>query len=576
MQRGIQKQQKVLWRLLIVSTSIAGLAWLLWPKSSSALISASGGEGWNAQQTVGVRLGKGVVKKDTRVTFSKGEVHEKAPIDELLTQAGEPVSISPDQSIGSYKSQVLFKVPGSIATDVNCNDGNHHRKPSICNVGIAVYNTDLEAWIPIKTSIEKGNILVADAPHYSEYKLIEAKTAPTTVDVAGRKLTYMLDALSTPWEFGKETVKSYLHLLKESFTGEFDKNKLKPCSQSPAEDYVIDFRNQGPGGKINGCVIRQKGVTKVLVANGWAFPVILRADTDRGVSADRFNQHELNVAARNYELKIKGKLDGNSTIASGLDTAAFTVEDSSAPTSFTINTETSFYGAFADMGIAMFDLLTGKSKVKAVKTLGEELAISRDILNCAGLAHAARESIGANDGMTPQDAMAETFSKCGTLLTEKLTHAPEAVAFAFKDTKVLPEIKETLQQIAPYLTGTDNASAQLVVTRPSAALKGQWENTCAGLDSKIQFVDDGSDVWHDVQFGPDNSSVTYDTFFKQKTSQNRPVIQITKTNMPGLRPGDTLLIQFFSMQNDNVKAIELVGPRGNSWYFFRTTGMNYC
>ncbi len=558
---------------VLISIGLIGFGgWWLLSRQSSASLTPKGGEGWNASHTVGVRVEAGSLSKTTQVIFSKGQLHEKAPADALLDVVGEVATITPDHAIAQHKAEVLFKAPSGVATDVNCSDHNPHRKRSICNVSIEVYNTAWHAWIPLDTRIEHGDTLVATAPHFSDYRLGETKAGTVTVDL-GRKVALNLDGNSSPFGLIGDVVKAYVKQFADNLTGTFNSEKIASCDTAPAPDYSIDFTGLRPGNKLNACVVKDHGNTKLLVANGWSIPLIITADTDHGVTAERFNQSEFTTALRNWDLG-RTVLKGNSTIASGLDTATFTIDDSIVPNSFTVNATASLYGAIDDIGLAIFDLFP------ATKTLAPHAGKVKDILNCGSTIyhqHSSNEKTAVPENLA--DEYAELTQKCLTpIALEKAELGDYADAVA-KDTKaVTSELSQTTDAAAKYLTlQGDIAHASFVVSKPKAALIGQWSYECQGAGNHIDFVGDGSDSWVETEYDAQNNAKTYNTFFHVDLVQGHPVLTIDKTELPESHAGDKIDIQFLPVMDGRKPGIQLTSQRdGNEWLFFQAGGASYC
>lgn len=242
------------WLILIamatVVVAVAGLlAYSLWP-SSDSVVSAQGGEAWNADRTVAVQVLPGGATQNTRITFKKPDTTPKeAPIMTALEVIVPAVDIVPDhplnvataaeQEAAAYaegskpasKVRVKFKVPGNVPLSATGKDGKPRR--SIYNAGIEVFNTHLQTWIPLETAVE-GDTLVADAPHFSEFRAVWERTGEVVIN-AGKSIKTTLNAATAhPIDLIGHTIGEYLRSFANNYAGIFDDRKMEACTRSRA------------------------------------------------------------------------------------------------------------------------------------------------------------------------------------------------------------------------------------------------------------------------------------------------------------------------------------------------------
>lgn len=527
------------------------------PSLDAVTLGKDGGTVWTSHG-VGVRVSAGVVAQPTELIVGEGQPHPHAPADGLLDVIGGPVNIVPDHVIPADKADVMFKVPAYVPTGIACSDNDPHAPRSICNAGIEVYNPVLQGWVPLETRIEHGDTLVAVAPHFSEYRAVWTRLGEFTVNI-GSTLKYTLTSLVTPDGLVAQTWLAYAKQLFENLTGHFDPEKMKPCEQHSAGDFTASFTKANP--KVAACVIGQGSELKVLMQNGWVFPVGFTTDAKEGVEPVRYTESELTAMLRNQLAGLVAK--GKTVFASGLDTAAFSIKDK-APTSFTVTSHLSWTGVAADLVAATFELFFPPGRV--VEQIGKLI----DTANCVTTGYQKIPGMALGD---VPGQLAEILKGCMLRGVLQALRVNELVGALLKEAKILPELYQVGQSIAHFArTGEDIATSTFVVSRPLEALKGQWTYECGGSGDVIDFVADGSDSWLQVEYGPDNSATRYETFFHTELKDGKPWLIVDKTTLPGVKAKQRFVIRLVPAHDGFADSISI----GENWIFYRPTGRSYC
>lgn len=577
----VLKSKKSRWIIASIVVMLAvGLGaawWLLKPWQATETIDAKGGTAWVENHGVGVRV-QAASSQPTVITFKAGQAQPKTPLDQLTDQIGETIDIAPNQNIAG-KSQVMFKVPASVPTNVDCSKTGANRPRSICNAGIEVYNTAMQGWVPLDTHIENGDTLVADAPHYSEYRQVLAKTGDVTLSTVHNAHTN-LDNSTTPFSLVGQVTKAFFGQFFDNLTGHFDAEKLAPCEKSPDQDFSVEF--QLPNDSIKPCVAKQGDMVKLLVGDANAIPVAVTTTQQNGITADRNTEAELTTMLRN---KIAERMTGTAgqkvIIVSGLDVNTFTIDpdhvtDASGkfvPT-IPLQSSNSWWAVGGDYLSAVLALFFPEERVAA------QVDKLVDVADCAGTGFTKIPGMAA--GNIPGQ-LAEVIKAClvpagvdaGLL---KKIGVPEIVGMFVKLPKLIPESFQIGENISTYLrTGHGKGDANFTVTNLKQTLAGNWINQCAGRDDAIDILGNGEESsWVEKELGPDNGIVyTRDTFFKIVIEEGKPFMEIETTQQPSLHAGQKVELHYRPAQNGS-SAFLNVGNNEN-WYFWNdNNGASPC
>ncbi|HEX3568391.1 MAG TPA: hypothetical protein VHT70_01810 [Candidatus Saccharimonadales bacterium] len=563
---------------VIIALGIGGL-WLhfrTW--HTTVAVSGSGGSAWS-NHGVGIRV-TNATGKATRIALSKGTAQPKTPLDTATDQLGDAVEITPNQNIAG-QSQVLFKVPANVPTNVDCSktgDAAKNRPRSICNAGIEVYNTDMQGWVPLPTTIEHGNVLMADAPHYSEYREVWAKIGDVTLSTYNGVVAHFQNDTTPDVIVGKATV-AFFQQMFNNLTGRFDQEKLAACEKSPNDDFTIDF--QQSNADIMPCVIKQGAATKLLVGDGIAIPIAVTANLPNGITPDEGNETEVTTALRNkVAQKVAEKIGGGKTIiVSGLDTGTFTIDpdhmadaDGKPASVIPMQSSISWTATGGDYMIAVLSMLFNEERV------AQQVDKIVDAGDC--MATGLQKIPSLSQGEIP-DKLAEIIKGCalpaglGAGMLEKIG-VPELAGTFLKSTKLLAESFQIGENISTYSrTGHGKGDSAFTVTNATKALTGHWINQCAGRDDAIDFLDEG-DSWVQTELNADNGQdATYSTYFKLVREEGKPFMEIDDTDMPGLHKGQKLSIRYQPAKN-GYSAMLFIDDH-DSWYFWNdNNGMSPC
>jgi len=543
------------------------------PDETTATIDAHGGTVWNDKYDVGVNVQIGTTSEPTMITFKPGAKTPKTPLDSLTDPLGDPIDITPSQNIVG-KSQVLFKVPDYVPTDVDCTKTGPavtKRPRSICNAGIEVFNTKLQGWVPLDTTIKNGNTLVATAPHFSEYRAAWAKVGDVTLSTVHNVKDYF-SSDTTLGGVAAHVTKAFFTQFFGNLTGHFDaEEKLSPCEKSPDNDLTIDF--QTPNDSIKPCIAKQGDLAKLLVGDANAIPIAVTTTQQNGIKPDRNAESELTTMLRN---KIAERLEGQAgskvVIVSGLDVGTFTIDpahmtDSSGKfvDSIPLQTSNSWWAVGGDYLTAVLALFFPEERVAS------QVDKLVDAADCMGTSFTKIPAMAA--GNIPAQ-LAEIIKAClvpagvdAGVLTK--IGVPEIVGMFAKLPKLIPESFQIGENISTYLrTGHGKGDSAFTVVNQAHSLVGKWINQCAGRDDAIDiFGGDETSSWVETELGPDNSVVyKRDTYFSVETEEGKTYLKIESTQQPSLHDGQKVQVHYKPAQNGHSATITI--GDGDNWYFW--------
>lgn len=536
--------------LVAAALALAAGWWLRDDGSSSAVIGGAGGEGWSADRAAGVRVG--ALGREVEVVFKPGGRHPRVPADSLVEQIGAAVDVTPDVDLSTARPQILFALPDSVPTDADCAAPPAGRR-TVCETGIQVFNTELRGWVPLESHVENGNVLVADAPHFSEYRAVWTRLGDLTVDVAGG-VGVFLRAGTSPLDLLGHTAAAYVGQLLGAVSGRFDDAKMSGCKDSPHPRLVATFTR--PNERISACVVTEKGTTKLRVGNGWALPVAFTADTGTGLAAAQWADAELTTAVRaRLAAAAKG---GNTAIASGLDVAAFDLRPDELPGTVTVRGAVSWTAVAADLVLATFQLFFPPAR------LADRIGPIIDGGNC--VVGALNRLKGTAAAEVP-GAIAETLKGCLLPKILRKYRVDELAATILKEAKLLPQLVQVGQAAAHWArTGNGIADTEFTLSDPYGLLEGRWIYQCGGSDDAIDFLFQGDDSWVITELAADNSVVSrQETFFDTAFVDGRPVLTVRRTTIPGVKAGDRFTVVFAEPIDGRPMRIEI----GDRWSYHR-------
>ncbi|HSW81411.1 MAG TPA: hypothetical protein VLG40_03365 [Candidatus Saccharimonas sp.] len=563
--------------VVFVLAVCGGVTWWQLNSPPTATIAADGGTVWDDGHGVGVRIAPGITSQATTITFAVGESHPKTPLDQLSDPISDSIDITPSQNIAG-KSQVLFKVPYLVGINADCTKTGAAAAAqgrSICNAGIEVYNTAMQGWVPLPTSIENGNTLVADAPHYSEYRAAWAKIGDVTLSTMHNLQTHFASDTTLIGIAGSAT-KAFFGQFFNNLTGHFDaEEKLAPCEKSPDSDFTVNF--QQPNDSVKPCVAKQGSAVKLLVGDANAIPVAVSTTQQNGIAPDRNTESELTTAIRN---KIAEHMEGPSgskvVIVSGLDVGTFTIDPDHVTDkngtfidSIPLQTSNSWWAVGGDYLTAVLALFFPEERVAS------QVDKLVDAADCMGTGFTKIPGMAA--GNIPAQ-LAEVIKAClvpagidGGVL--KKISVPEIVGMFAKLPKLIPESFQIGENISTYLrTGHGKGDSAFTVVNQAKALVGKWINQCAGRDDAIDILGNGkTSSWIEVELGSNGNQVyKYETQFSVETEEGKTSLIIESTQQPTLHDGQKLALDYKPAQ-DGYSATITVGGNEN-WFFWNDNG----
>lgn len=567
--RNVRRPRLIGLMVIALVLALAGVGGVVWnhyrPWQAAAAVGAKGGSAWAGNHGVGVRV-TATSGKATHLTFTEGEKRQKRPLDSLTDQIGDAVDIKPDHNIANA-SQVMFKVPSRVPTNVDCNRDDPKRPRSICNAGIEVYNTTMQGWVPLPTTIEHGNVLVAEAPHYSEYRAVWAKVGDVTLSTFNGLVAHFKND-TTPDVILAKATGAFFTQLFNNLTGQLDHEKTEPCEKSPDKDFLVDFKDANDN--IKPCVVKQGDATKLLVADGLALPIAVTADAPHGVTPDRNTEAELTIALRNL---IASKVAGGKTvIVSGLDTGTFTIDPNNLSdangkltNAFSVKTSVSWTAVGGDYLIAALTLFFPEERV------AEQVDKLVDAADC--MTTGFQKIPGMAAGNIP-DLLAETLKNCALPVgLEKGWLAKLGVhelgGLFLKFPKLIAESWQIGTNISTYLrTGKTKGDSTFNVTSIKA-FTGHWINQCPGRMDAIDFLhsDADDDSWVQQELGPDNKPTdTRSTYFEVEYEEGHLYMKVKETDMPGIKAGQKLELHYDPPQGGYSAFLTISG--NELWFFW--------
>ena len=565
-----RKRRTLALAIAVVAMLVLGsfTAYQLWPHESSAMIGAQGGEVWSDDHSVGVAVAPGGVSQDTTVAFKPSSVQAKeAPIMAAMKVIVPPVDIVPDHPLNvagteaalaavdknapSSKVQVKLKAPKDVP--LSRTDASGKPQLSIYNAGIEVFNTNYQAWVPLETTVQ-GDTLVADAPHFSEYRAVEVLPGTHTVNVSHAQAVQVTTdaATDSPLHLLAHAVGEWLRAFALNAMGSFAPEKMEACEKEPSKEYEVEVTAKTPG-KAGACMIEQNGNSQLLIKNGWSFPMMYTTDASAGVTAMTYpTELDLPSAARNKLIELFGR---NVALASGLDVAKFQLGET-APAEFKVTGQFSATGFVVDVATALFSVFMPEGYVVAAQIGGMV-----DLYNClyVSVVKVANLSLGDIPARIGEIAKA-----CITpALAEKFAGIELLKAFA-KETRILPEFVDAATAgVYGAITGGDSLTKVVIsVSKPSEQLKwlrGSWVDGGggAGTDKKIVIKDDFTGTWNEINYTSQDTTASSSATFHVAMSSGRPTLFVDRSNVPALPKGGKFPIH--KRSNSDI----ILGDQGN-------------
>lgn len=552
--RKVKSRRKWVVVAAVAALVIASVvACVLLSRDSVATLSPAGGEAWNGDRTVGISAQAGVAGDTTNITFKRPQkTPAEAPIMAAMEVIVPAVDIVPSKPLATAsfaeqaqladgerpgtKVQVKFKVPSYVPLTKESNNG---RQRSIYNADIQVFNEALQAWLPLGAMVD-GDTLVADAPHFSMYRVVWAKVGEVTIRATKSVKLVLDEATAKPVELVARTAAEFLKSFYTNSAGKFDDGKMADCQKSPAKDYKA-IATTAMHGRADACVYMNGGKPFLLMRNGWSFPMMYVSDAPQGVWAETYPT-ELDLAGviRNQLVDMFGK---NVALASGLDVGKFRLTEG-APDEFTVTGSMSVTGLAVDMALATFAVFMPQGYA-----LASQVGAVLDTVSCYYAA--AQKLLNASLGDLPA-RFAEIAKSCffGKLIDK--IGGPELLKSIAKEVRLLPElIDATVVSAYNGITGQSLAKVTIRVAKPDSRLdwlKGKWAykdhpGGPAGIDSStLDIGDDLKGTFIDREYVTQNDIATYTTKFHVGMEGDKPVFYVDATNHPVMAAGDKLEI----------------------------------
>ncbi|HSX43302.1 MAG TPA: hypothetical protein VLF59_04405 [Candidatus Saccharimonadales bacterium] len=201
-------------------------------------------------------------KNVTDVTFK----YDKNHAEELKKSSlpfkwlGTPVDITP--MTGTLKSD---KVAVSIKYDPKLIPKGF----SALQVGMGVYDTNFETWIPILNAKADAstNTVTALAPHFSQFGVIVLDPMKQ-LEFAGKQIKLAWDATTTVAKATFDIVSGLTQELVKDLVGQVDPLSCKPTSTR------VQATTTGDIGKLQSCVETSGNNDRLRLSNGFAFPLL--------------------------------------------------------------------------------------------------------------------------------------------------------------------------------------------------------------------------------------------------------------------------------------------------------------
>lgn len=548
----------------VILVAAGVIAYIMWPRDSVAILSLSGGEAWNREQTVGVSAQAGVASDTTRITFKRPDrTPAEAPIMAAMDVIVPAVDIVPDKPLETpsfaeqaqfadgerpgTKVQVKFKVPPHVPLTRKSDNGWQR---SIYNADIQVFNEALQAWLPLGATVD-GDTLVADAPHFSMYRVVWAKVGEVTIRAAKSVKLVLDEVTAKPVELVARTAAEFLKSFYTNSAGKFDDAKMADCQKSPAKDYKATATTVMHG-RADACVYMNGDQQFLLMKNGWSFPMMYVADAPQGVWAETYPT-ELDLAGgiRNHLVDLFGK---NVALASGLDVGKFRLAEG-APDEFTVTGSMSVTGLAVDMALATFAVFMPQGYA-----LASQVGAVLDTVSCYYAA--AQKLLNANLGDLPA-RFAEIAKGCffGKLIDK--IGGPELLKSIAKEVRLLPELVDAAV-VSAYngITGQSLAKVTIRVAKPDSRLnwlKGKWAykdhfGGPAGIDSStLDIADDLTGMFIEREYVTQRDIATYTTKFHVGMDGDTPMFYVESTTHPLLTAGS----KYGILQRDDYIMLDL-------------------
>lgn len=540
-------------------------AYALWPRNHSGVVGAKGGEVWSGDHTVAVAVQAGGVSQDTRISFKpSGANHKEAPIMKLMKVIVPPVDIVPDHPLKvvdaaaaltandaapSSKVQVKFRVPSGTPLSRTGPGG----KPQfgIYNAGIEVFNTNYQTWVPLETTVQ-GDTLVADAPHFSEYRAVQVQPGSFELEVGHGKPTHVTTeaASDNPLHLLAHGVGEWLRSFALNAMGTFAPEKMEACEKEPSKDYEVLVTAQAHG-KADACVTEQNGNSQLLIRNGWSFPMMYTTDAAKGVRAIVYpTEMDLPAAVRNKLIDLFGK---NVALASGLDVAKYGMGED-APEKFTVEGRFSATGFVIDIATALFSVFMPEGYIVAAQIGGMV-----DFYNCLYIT--TQKVINLPLGDIP-GRIGEITKACITpALAEKFGGIELLKAFA-KETRILPEFVDAATAgVYGSITGGDSlAKVTFQVTKKDQRLnwlRGTWKYDGPGSVKNLVIKDDFTGTWNEINYVTQDTAVPSSAVVHLAMDGDQPTLFVDRSSVPALHKGEKYPIH---KQTNN---FIILGDQGN-------------
>lgn len=194
----------------------------------------------------------------TKVEFQvKKQPPARVPFD-FAQPVGLPVEIAPERALPGAKLHLSFDARKDLLTPPQTSE-----RPTPQNAFIAVYNTDVGAWIPLETEyLPQAHELVATAPHFSLFARFVVTPGKHVAHIGSAAVTFVTDGItrgtaafarlaaafaSEAWQFGFNTI---LGRLPE------DRKAECPPQAKQAPGYSVAIEHNFGGGKdVRACVV---------------------------------------------------------------------------------------------------------------------------------------------------------------------------------------------------------------------------------------------------------------------------------------------------------------------------------
>ena len=135
-------------------------------------------------------------------------------------------------------------------------------------VGMVVYDTQLESWVPILNAKAdpKTNTVTARAPHFSWFSAIVLDPAKKAVEIAGQVVQSTIDSFTTVGSWLVQVVAKVAAMLANDLG-------VPPDLKCGKASKTISVSAESPFDALKGCAETAGSLDRVKVRNGYAFPV---------------------------------------------------------------------------------------------------------------------------------------------------------------------------------------------------------------------------------------------------------------------------------------------------------------